>query len=184
MTIAERLDDALDRDALEGYEPCIDPATWTIDTLDQVDWALRKLGKANAEAHQVSETAERRIATIEAWRGAEHKRLGARRDHWTSLLELYHRQRLAEDDDAKTIRRDCGTLTARKLPDGVDIPNPEAFVPWALIHQHQLLRHVPQRWEIDLAAVKEAVLKAGEILPGVSATVGEVRFTVTTEVAP
>jgi len=44
--------------------------------------------------------------------------------------------------------------------------------------------YVRVRVDLHHSAIKSAVLKSGEIIPGVSATVGEVRYAVTTEVAP
>jgi len=127
------------------------------------------------------ELAEQQIAAIEAWRGAEHGRLGTQREHWEALLGQYHRQRLEEDEKAKTIRLPHGTLTARKLPDGIVIEDEDALLKWARTEAPDYVR---TRVDLNHSAIKSAVLKSGEIIPGVSATVGEVRYAVTTEVAP
>jgi len=178
MSLAERLDDALDLDV--PFDEAM-PGHWQITDPGSADWALRKLGKVDAEAHQVSELAEQQIAAIEAWRGAEHGRLGTQREHWEALLGHYHRLRLEEDEKAKTIRLPHGTLTARKLPDGIVIEDEDALLKWAKTEAPDYVR---VREDLNHSAIKAAVLKSGEILPGVSATVGDVRFTVTTEVAP
>jgi phage host-nuclease inhibitor protein Gam len=176
-TSAERLDDALDLDAPEEDTP----GHWQITDPGSADWALRKLGKVDAEAHQVSELAEQQIAAIEAWRGAEHGRLGAQREHWETLLAIYHRARLEEDEKAKTIRLPHGTLTARKLPDGIVIEDEDALMAWLGLNE---VGYIRVRRDLDRAAIKDAVLKNGEILPGVEVKPGDVRFTVTTEVTP
>ena len=180
MSIAERLDDALDLDTPTGPDSS---NHWQITDPGSADWALRKVAKVDAEAHQVSELAERQIAAIEAWRGAEHGRLGTQREHWETLLGLYHRQRLEEDEKAKTIRLPHGTLTARKLPDGIVIEDEDALLAWAKKDGPEYVR---TRIDVDHPAVKTAVLKNGEIIPGVDIVKGDVRFTVTptTEVAP
>ena len=157
----------------------IEPGHWEVTDPGSADWALRKLGKVDAEAHAVSDLAEQQIAAIEAWRGAEHKRLGTQRENWETLLTVYHRGLWIEDEKVKTIRLPHGTLTARKLPDNIEIEDVKTALAWALACNDDYVRF-PEP-ELNRAALKEAVLKNGEIIPGVTATVGAVRFTVSTD---
>lgn len=171
-SLAERLEDALAADV--PFDQAM-PGHWEVTDPGSADWALRKLGKVDAEAHAVSELAEQQIAAIEAWRGAEHKRLGTQRENWETLLAVYHRALLAEDEKAKTIRLPHGTLTARKLPDGIVIEDEEALLKWA---SAEAVDYVRVRVDLNHSAIKAAVLKSGEIIPGVEVVEGQVKYSV------
>jgi phage host-nuclease inhibitor protein Gam len=175
--LSERLDDAIG-EALGAPETSDRP--WAVEDAGGAEWALRKLRKAETELAGVDELAEKQIAAIEAWRDSEHERLRPELAHWPALLAVYHRDRLKEDPDAKTIRFDAGTLTARKLPDGIVIEDETALLDWAL--EHEPSRFVRVKESLNKEAVKEAVLKAGEVVPGVTPVEGEVRFAVKVDV--
>lgn len=177
MSLAERLDDYL------APESEVDEGNWEITGVGSADWALRKLAKVEAEDAEVRELAESQIAAIEAWREAEQNRLDTRRQNWETLLAKWHRQRLAEDPDGpKSIRLPHGVLHSRKQPDNVEIPNPKAVLEWAKGAGMSYLRVIPVHYELDRSAIKDAVLKSGEIIPGVVPVVGEVRYSVDMEV--
>lgn len=85
----------------------------------------------------------------------------------------YHRGLLAEDEKKKTVKLIAGTLKARKSPDTVEIA--DDFLEHARIARPELVR---TSYAVDKKAVKEAVLKDGEILPGCSVVPGSINYSV------
>lgn len=175
MSIADRMEEALD--AIEAPEVS---EHWRVEDAGGADWALRKLRKARRELADVDRLVTDRIAALQAFRDSEHDRIEPEVENWETRLELWHRSLLEADDSRKTVRLPSGTLTARKLPDGVEIDDPVALLDWAL--EHEPNRFVVVKESLDRAAVKAAVLKAGEIVPGVTPVTGTVRFSVDTDI--
>lgn len=170
-TLTERLDEAID-----GPDPVPsgEGHAWSIDDLGSADWAMRKLAKVEGEIAAAEALVADRVADLNEWLEGERARLETQRENWTSLLGNFHRAQLEDDADRKTIRLPSGTLVARKQPDRVDIPNPAMVLDWALQGQHD--EYVRVKEELDRSAVKQAVLKDGEVIPGVSPVPGEVKF--------
>jgi phage host-nuclease inhibitor protein Gam len=175
----ERLEEVLDGsgtpDAVLGEH------AWIIEDAGQADWAGRKLAKANRAIAEVEQLAKQQIDAINAWKHDEMVRLEKERENWLAKLADYHRARLAEDDHVKTIRLPHVTLTARKKQDGVDIPDPLGVLE-VLKKDFPFYVRTKVIEEIDRKAVKEAVLKSGEIIPGVYVAPGEVEFSASTDV--
>ena len=160
------------------------------------DWALRKLARVLAKAAEVTVLAERQrhaiLASVQAyldpideWAGEQIDRLAKDAEFFESLLLTFHRNVLAEDPRAKTIKLPHGTLSSRKLPDRWEFDEP-TFIKWASENADELLR---TKIEIYRAEAKKAlsvattgeVVWGGEIVPGVTVTTGERDFTVWTE---
>lgn len=149
---------------------------WRVQTLGAADWCMRKVAKLDRESTAIADAASEEIDTIIRWRDAEFARIAPQREHWTWLLADFHEKQLAEDPKVKTIKLAHGALVARKQPDNVDIPDPDALIHWALEYGDPGFVRVKK--ELDRAKVKDAVLKNGEILPGVEVVVGTVKYSV------
>lgn len=154
----------------------IEAQRFVIDDEQKATWALRKLVRVRAELQEKTNDAQAEIARINEWMDREAERLERQESFFLSLLEEFHRTRLAQDPKAKTISLPAGSLKARKAPDNVDF-DAEAFVEWAQVTRPEFIR---MKLEVDRAKVKEAVLKDGEILPGVEKVEGDLRFSVET----
>jgi phage host-nuclease inhibitor protein Gam len=175
-TATDRLEELLDGEEPEATNK--EGHRWEITDLGGADWAMRKVAKLDAEAREVTDTADRQLRAIETWREAEYQRLQNQRGRFEALLADYHRRILAKDKKAKTIRLPHGVLTARKLPDNVQILDEDEVLEWAKDQGNEFVIVVPVEYRLDRSAVKAAVLKAGEIIPGVTPIEGEVRFQV------
>lgn len=173
MSIAERLEASMDEASPVEMEH------WKVADAGGADWALRKLAKARAELAEVEAVAEKQFAIINRFVTTETERLTPEIENWETRLALWQRELLDGDDRRKTIRLPHGTLTARKLPDGVEIADPAAVLTWA---RAEAPFYVRVKEELDRSAVKQAVLKGGEIIPGVTAVPGEIRFSASTDV--
>lgn len=138
------------------------------------EWALRKMAVARRRAAQNSELANTEITRIEGWLSEVNGKLDREASFFESLLVEYHRDCLDDDPNRKTITLPAGALKARKNPDGIEIDE-EKFIPFAKQEREDLLRVMVAP---DKKAVKEAALKDGEVLPGVTKVDGSTSFKV------
>ena len=173
-TPAERLYDHLDHP--DGWK---EQATehWRVTDLGSADWVMRKVAKIDQERAAIDDLASQQIETIKAWWTEELERLERTRTHWEWLLADFHSRQLLEDPKhSKTIALPHGKLISRKQPDNIEIAEPSDVLLWALGQANNMVRY-PEP-ELNRSALKEAVLKGGEIIPGVEIVEGEVRYSV------
>jgi phage host-nuclease inhibitor protein Gam len=149
---------------------------WRVQTLGAADWVMRKVAKLDRESAAISDTAADEIDTMTKWRDSELARIAPQREHWTWLLADFHEKQLAEDPNAKTIKLAHGALVARKQPDNIEIENVKTALAWALACNDDYVRF-PEP-ELNRSAIKAAVLKNGEIIPGVEVVEGQVKYSV------
>lgn len=140
----------------------------------EADWALRKLAQRRRQAEANRELAEAERERIDTWLAERNAELQADCEFFEGHLAAYHAQILVKDEGRKTIKLPGGTLKARKRPDGVEVT--DEFIPWALDNNRNDLVRV--KHEVDKNAVKQAVLKDGEILTGVDVVKGDLTFSV------
>lgn len=171
-----------------------------IADMASADWAVRKIRKAEQMMAEVDEATNVQVAAIMAKADELCAPLLAHQQSeddtheqtvrfFTALLNTYHRKLLAEDPDRKTIKLAFGTLSARKLPDSWEFDS-AAFLPWCQESDRKDLLRI--KVEPNVAEAKRVLtttpdepyaLCDGEVVPGVIVTPGEVRFSVSTEVA-
>lgn len=173
--LQDRLDEVMNNAAqprvvVEGTE-----RRWMIEDPGAAEWALRKRAKIADEITQVRELVAREIAVLQDFEEAELARLLPQVENFDGLLAEWHRKVLSDDAEAKTLHYPHGTLKARKAPDGVEIADEVALLDWALEHDQRFVR---VKESLDKQALKDAVLKSGEVIPGVAPVTGEIRYSV------
>ncbi len=155
---------------------------WRCDCPDKADWLLRKMARAQRAQEAAGELATQRIAQIECWLAAEQRRHQHQVDWAAGFLEGYLRRAVAADPSRKTLHFPSGELRARKQPDTWEV-DAEAVVAWAQGAGRDDLLVV--KVKPDLRAVKAALAVrdgsavdpgTGERVPGVTVSVGEVRY--------
>lgn len=147
-----------------------------VTDLASADWAMRKLAVKRAWMAEQSAYYDSELDRLGAWLDEAKASAADTEGFFGSLLEDWHRRVLDTDEKQKTIKLPSGELKARKLPDGVVIADPDAFV-CAHGFASDLVR---VKATPDLNAVKKAVLRDGESLVGVEVVPGEVRFAAVT----
>jgi hypothetical protein len=148
-----------------------------VKDLASADWAVAKLARARARFAEQQAFAQAEADRTRAWLDECHRELDDAEGFFGGLLESYHRQILEGDERRKTVKLPSGQLVARKAPDRVEVADPDGFV-CAHGFDSPLVR---VKASPDLAAVKQAVMKDGEALPGVTVVEGDVRFSIRTE---
>lgn len=164
---AKHMDESLQPEGIAAVE------NFRINDDVAADWALRKLAVIEKRMTDARALGNEEIRRVAEWLEEERERYERDRAWFVKQLEDYQRRVLAEDKRRKTIALPAGTLQARKKPDNVEIENDDAFVEWAAKERTDLVR---TKHEIDKPAVKQAVLKDGEVLPGVKRVEGEVSY--------
>lgn len=146
-----------------------------IEDTDAANWAVRKLAKADAEIRDNAKQAEREIERVNAWLEDACRSAVETYERMQMLLEDYHRRLLEADPQRKTVKLPAGTLSARKLPDNIEISDEKTFIEKMRVARKEFVR---TKYEIARQAVKDAVLKDGEIVEGVERVEGAISFKV------
>lgn len=170
-TLAEHLDASIEEPQTEEERE-----SFSIRDEGAANWALRKLARIRAEQEKNADLARLEIERVNAWLDEVNLQLGARAEFFEGHLIDYHRGLLAEDEKRKTVKLPAGTLSARKVPDNVEIA--DDFLERAIDLFPEFIR---TKKELDKRAVKEAVLNDGQILPGVTRIEGSINFSIKTE---
>lgn len=178
-TPADRLREMLD-EALDNAVTPEDRADerWTITNASAANWAMAKLRQAKRRLAEAESLAAEQHDLADRFLDGERGRIGPEITNWETRLIAWHRAELNEHADRKTIRLPSGTLSARRLPDGVVIEDEAAFCEWAFTNSPDL---VTVKTSPNRVQIKQAVLNDGEILPGVTPVEGDIRFSVKTE---
>lgn len=145
-----------------------------IDDEDKANWALRKLARLEADRAAAEEQARLERERIAVWLESQTAKLDREASFFKGLLEQFHRNQLNVDPAKKTIQLPAGTLKARKAPDKVEVL--DGFITWATMNDRKDLLRV--KVDPDKAAIKDALLKDGEVLEHVVRITGEVRYSV------
>jgi hypothetical protein len=184
-------------DCLDGLdEPRREDDRWRVTTKDEADWAMRKLAKSLRESVEVQASAQRQILAIQesvepylepvrVWESEELTRLSIEANHWTAILNEFHKVVLHEDPEALSVKLPHGTLTSRKAPDSWEFDD-EAFLAWAKATAPEFVRVT----ESPDKALAKKMLKVNDegavslVLPdkavdvtGITVTTGERNFT-------
>jgi phage host-nuclease inhibitor protein Gam len=171
---------------VEPYAQIPEPARFHIEDTGQADWAMRKLVRVHDQLRDVDEMVARQLEPIERWRAEQTTALDRERLFWEALLIEFHRTRIEEDPEVKSIKLPHGELRSRKAPDSWSFDT-EAFFKWARRHAPELIR---TKEEIDKALAKSSLFVDDDLVPhlqqggelveteGVSITAGDRNFDV------
>lgn len=170
-------------------------ATFTIDSLDKAEWAARKIARARRRLAEAEDLANAERTRIDQWLGDQQARCDQDCGFFEELLARFHRDRLADDPKARTIRLPSADLVARKRPDSIVVDESdehvdatfawcEANLPSAVVVRRSFDKNVLKRALFPSVDGEVGVVQArtsdGELVPGVAFKVGEVSFTVKT----
>lgn len=169
-------DDLVEALAPEGV-PIADDGRWRIESPDQADWAVRRVAQARRRAADIERLASREIERITAWAEAQTQKLDRDETYFLGLLEEWHRSRA--DEDGKTVALPAGKLRLRKSPDRIEVEDEDGFVAWVESADHDALDGV-LRWQPQIlkSAIKDYMVRTGEIPPHVRIVTGLERFSV------
>jgi hypothetical protein len=156
---------------------------FSVETLAQASWALRKLRDDVALEEEYRtvyrQEKDRLLAELERlngwWQGVEARHL-ARRLYFERLLEGFHRRRLEGNPREKTIELPEGRLQLRQTPMAVEVTDADAAL--AAMEAQDLSGLYTVTRSVNRSALKRYVQQTGDLLPGVEVKAAETRFRV------
>lgn len=128
MTVTDDLMSALEGD--EVTAPIPDPDAATIDMVDE--W-VAQVNRLNAQEAEYVEAHKSAVAKLTARKADRLAAIAEQRSYLEDALETYHRARLAQDPESRTIPTPSGVLKSTKQQDEWIIEDTEAFTEWAVI---------------------------------------------------
>lgn len=167
--------------------------TFTIDTLEKADWAVRKIARERRRLAEERDLASCERARIDEWEAEQIERRTTATQYLEELLARYHRSVLDDDPKAKTIRLPSGELVSRKQPDSIVCDGGEDTIEWAEANAPEL---VIVKKSIDRSKAKQRLAPSddehaegftavdpatGEVVAGLWFKRGDVRFSVKTD---
>ena len=146
---------------------------WHVTDRSAAQWAMQRIYELRqqqdgikAEAQQVRAPLEHQLALIAAWETQELTALEQSVQFFEGELIRWMAHERAEHPDLKSVKLAHGTVASRKKPDGIEIADEQAVL--ALAKAQGWTELVRVKEELNKSAVKEAVLKAGQVIAGVT----------------
>jgi phage host-nuclease inhibitor protein Gam len=142
---------------------------FTVDSLAKADWAISRILDAEARIARRAELASTLHERIDQWLT---KASAADEDSITYLsllLRPWVEAELSTQRRSRSISLPSGIAQLRKLPDRLDITDPEAAMAWAIEHRPEA---IIVKKELSKSVLKTLVFKEGEAVPGIEAELG------------
>lgn len=130
-----------------------------IQTDEQANWALRKIAKIRKQMADDQALAEAEIQRIRLWLDRETEKLQRHEHFFTTLLQNYHREILAQDPHRRTISLPAGTIQFRRQQPEYE-RDEHALVAW--LEANNLLDFVKIEKHADWANFKKVIRPAGQ----------------------
>lgn len=184
MQLQEHLDNTFDIDVdqeielqqhPEGHPELEQTQRFSVDDKGAANWAMRKLARIRKLQAENAEVAAEERRRIDEWVTRENDKLERHAQFFEGHLTDFHRRELEADPKAKTISLPTGKLESKARQPKVIIDDVDEFIAWASKERAEFVRMTPA---IAKAAVNDAVLKDGEILPHVFVEKQDRSFTV------
>ena len=154
------------------------PTPFRIDDLRKADWAVRKIAGIQADYETVNDQYEAEMIAWKGWRDHQRERLEQQRAYFVALLQAYFTHYRETHPRVKTLKLPHGALKLRKSPPEVAVVQAPIFLAWAKAEAPSLIR---VKEEPNQSAIRQAVVKDGLAIPGVSVLDMPDRFEVDTK---
>lgn len=105
---------ALQINELEDINGFMERERFSVKTIDQVNWALRKLAAINAKRNEIDRLAAEEVSRINSWKDTENGKLEQERLFFEALLHEYAIHQRDEDPGFKKTTTPYGTVKFRK----------------------------------------------------------------------
>lgn len=105
---------ALQINELEDINELTERERFTVKTIDEVNWALRKLAAINAKKAEIERLAAEEVARINYWKDAESGKLEQNALFFEALLHEYAIHQRDDDPGFKKTSTPYGTVKFRK----------------------------------------------------------------------
>ena len=135
---------------------------FAVDTLDKANWAARKIIQAEERIQKRMAMAEEYKTRIEEWLAQANKEDAESVEFLSSLLRPFVENEV-KAQRSKTIRLLGVNASLRKLPEKIELTNPEMAMNFCELHHPEALI---VKKELSKAELKK-LFQNGELIPGV-----------------
>ena len=161
---------------LAEIESSADEKRLKLNTL-QADQCLAKIGELEQKLADVEALATEEQMLIEKYRQAESDRITKRIQWLAASLEAFMREHNKAVGD-KSLQLPHGQLKIRQQKDRIIVENVELLMPTA--SKHNLVRVIPESFEIDQLKLMRYVKVTGDVPNGTKLIEGDTKFSYTT----
>lgn len=126
---------------------------FSINSIDEVNWALRKLSAFQAQKKEINELAEKEIERIKSWEKAEENKLQQSVDFFQSLLTEFAIKQRNEDEKFKKVSTPYGTVKFRKQQDKWEYNDQELL---ECLKQNELVGFIRIKEEVNKSELKKS----------------------------
>jgi phage host-nuclease inhibitor protein Gam len=151
-----------------------------IETLDQAEWAMRKIERARKEIARFDEAAQKVIDKIKARVEILAKSHKHTIESMTVLLEPWVSLEIAKQGKKRSYNMIGGTAGYRSSPNSIEITDEAAAIQW--LEEHKAIGCVVIKKVVVKKAVHDLIKAKGEIPDGIEVKPGETKFYVNTNV--
>ena len=156
---------------------------WTVTDMSSAIWASQKLLDLHQQMAEIDVELAAAIAPLQAridaaqeWAKEQKKDLQERSAFFEGHLTAWHAAQRDANPKLTSIKLPWATLASRKSAPGIAIADEDATL--AALKTAGRAELVRVKEELNKSAIKDAVLKDGEILPGVTIKPETITFTV------
>jgi len=142
---------------------------FVVDSLAKADWAISRILDAEARIARRAELASTLHERIDQWLTKASAADNDTIAYMTMLLRPYAETEIARQHRSRSLMLPSGTIQLRRLPDRLEIIDPEAAMAWASEHHPDA---IIVKKELSRTILKTLILKDGEAIPGIEASLG------------
>ncbi len=145
-----------------------------VDSLEKADWAMRKIGRAEAEIDRFTELAKDMKARIDARlaliTGHHQKTIEA----MSYLLRPWAEVEIARSGKARSFKLISGVVGFRQSPERLEVEDADSVISWLESnHREDCIR---LKKEVDKTQVKDLIKETGQLPDGCSLKQGDITF--------
>ena len=162
---------------------------FTIDSLDKLNWAFRKLSIIKAEDAEIKAIADKEIERIIDWSERESNKINRGKEFLESHIQAFHTKQLEDNPKAKTISTPYGKTKSRKVSPKIKETDREKLIEYVVDNNLDNYLKFDVKWNdlkktlqiAEIAGEKVVVTEDGEILEGVEVTPESISYSVEVE---
>jgi hypothetical protein len=152
-------------------EPGNTPAApaFVVDSIAKADWAVGHILDAQVRIDRRSALASELHARVDAWLTKANAPDNDSIVYISSLLRPFAESEVSTQRRSRSLILPSGTAQLRKLPDRLEITNPEAAMAWA---SENAPNAIIIKKDLSRSALKTLIVSQGEAVPGCEFSLG------------
>ena len=146
-----------------------DAPAFAVDSLAKADWAISRILDAEARIARRAELASTLHERIDQWLTKASASDNDTISYMTLLVRPYAEVEISKQHRCRSLVLPSGTIQLRRLPDRLEVIDPEIAMAWA--EEHAPAAIVTER-KLVKSELKRLVFHQNEAIPGIEASLG------------